>query len=110
MRKLGGFDFVGSDPMLTGYAASCEFNHPKKLKPGFHVTSTGMHIIRPPTALYMMDFDDGAFNRKDDITKEHLHLHTTYAIKDPHGKKICEVKSNLKCESNNLTVLAIRYK
>lgn len=34
-----------------------------------------------------------------DIVKEHLHLHTTYAIKDPHGKKICEVRSNLKCKS-----------
>lgn len=33
-----------------------------------------------------------------DIAKEHLHLHTTYAIEDTHHKKICEVKSNLKCE------------
>lgn len=32
-----------------------------------------------------------------DIVKEHLHLHSTYAIEDPHHKKVCEVKSNLKC-------------
>lgn len=30
-----------------------------------------------------------------DIVKEHLHVHTTYALEDPHGKKVCEVKSNL---------------
>ncbi|KAJ5191923.1 uncharacterized protein N7498_010908 [Penicillium cinerascens] len=30
-----------------------------------------------------------------DIVKEHLHLHSTYAIEDPHHKKVCEVKSNL---------------
>jgi uncharacterized protein YxjI len=30
-----------------------------------------------------------------DIVKEHLHLHTTYAIEDTHHKKICEVKSSL---------------
>ncbi len=32
-----------------------------------------------------------------DIVKEHLHLHTTYAIEDVHGKKIAEVKSSLAC-------------
>lgn len=36
-----------------------------------------------------------------DISKELLHLHTTYAIEDPHHKKICEVKSNLKCKYLN---------
>ncbi|CAI7656771.1 unnamed protein product [Penicillium bialowiezense] len=30
-----------------------------------------------------------------DIVKELLHIHTTYAIEDTHGKKACEVKSNL---------------
>ncbi|GLI80664.1 hypothetical protein PoHVEF18_009021 [Penicillium ochrochloron] len=30
-----------------------------------------------------------------DIVKEHLHLHTTYAIEDTHGKKIAEVKNSL---------------
>jgi len=33
-----------------------------------------------------------------DIVKEHLHLHTTYAIEDTHRKKIAEVKSNLTCK------------
>lgn len=33
-----------------------------------------------------------------DIVKEHLHLHSTYAIEDSHHKKVCEVKSNLTCK------------
>lgn len=72
VRKLAGFDFVGTDPQLTGYAVSCDWDHPEKLKPGFHVTDKGMHIIRPPNALYMMDFDGGAFNRTSEITQEHV--------------------------------------
>lgn len=38
-----------------------------------------------------------------DIVKEHLHLRTTYAIEDPHHKKICEVKNNLKRKYLNLS-------
>jgi uncharacterized protein YxjI len=47
-----------------------------------------------------------------DISKELLHLHTTYAIEDPHKKKICEVKSSLKCMSLIiiLRALALKYK
>jgi uncharacterized protein YxjI len=33
------------------------------------------------------------------ICKEHLHLHTTFAIKDPQDRKIMEVKSKFACES-----------
>ncbi|KAJ5546837.1 hypothetical protein N7494_004422 [Penicillium frequentans] len=39
--------------------------------------------------------EDARGNHLFDIVKEHLHLHTTFAIEDTHGKKICEVKSNL---------------
>ncbi|CAI7572760.1 hypothetical protein N7533_011424 [Penicillium manginii] len=38
-----------------------------------------------------------------DISKELLHLHTTYAIEDPHKKKICEVKSSLKLLGSKAT-------
>ncbi|KAJ5946665.1 hypothetical protein N7454_003504 [Penicillium verhagenii] len=30
-----------------------------------------------------------------DIVKEHLHLHSTFALEDTHRKKVCEVKSGL---------------
>lgn len=36
---------------------------------------------------------DMAGNHLFDICKERLHIHTTYAIKDPGEKKIMEVKS-----------------
>lgn len=34
-----------------------------------------------------------------DIVKEHLHIHTTYALEDTHRKKIAEIKNNLSCKS-----------
>lgn len=42
--------------------------------------------------------EDAHGNHLFDIVKEHLHIHSTYAIEDPHRKKICEVKSNLRCK------------
>lgn len=37
---------------------------------------------------------DMAGNHLFDIVKEHLHIHTTFAAVDPHGKKLLEVKSS----------------
>jgi uncharacterized protein YxjI len=31
------------------------------------------------------------------IVKEHFHIHSTYAVEDPAGGKIMEVKSSFKC-------------
>ncbi|KAJ5833030.1 hypothetical protein N7474_001341 [Penicillium riverlandense] len=39
--------------------------------------------------------DDAHGRHLFDIVKEHFHLHSTYAIEDPHGKKVVEVKSGL---------------
>lgn len=72
IRKAAGFDFVGTEPKFTGYVAQCEWDHPEKLKPGFHVTDKGMHIIRLPDTLYLTDFDGGAFDRTQELTQEHL--------------------------------------
>lgn len=75
IRKAAGFDFVGTEATLTGYPVRCEWDHPEKLKPGFHLTKPGqpgMYIIGPD-ALYLTDFDGGAFNpREHEITKEHI--------------------------------------
>jgi uncharacterized protein YxjI len=40
---------------------------------------------------------DMAGNHLFDIVKEHLHIHTTFAAVDPHGKKLLEVKSSFSC-------------
>jgi uncharacterized protein YxjI len=41
--------------------------------------------------------EDALGNHLFDIVKEHLHIHTTYALVDTHHKKMCEVKSSLAC-------------
>ncbi|KAK7433288.1 hypothetical protein QQZ08_000226 [Neonectria magnoliae] len=39
---------------------------------------------------------DMAGNHLFDIVKEHLHIHTTFAVETPQGQKIMEVKSGFK--------------
>lgn len=72
IRKAAGFDFVGTEAKFTGYAVKCDWEHHEKLKPGFHITKAGMYIILGPNALYMTDFDGGAFDRTKEITQEHI--------------------------------------
>ena len=72
IRKAAGFDFVGTEAKLTGNAVKCEWDHPEKLKPGFHITKTGVYIIGGPNAFYMTDFDGGAIDRTQEITQEHI--------------------------------------
>ena len=71
VRKAAGFDFVGSGAKLTGYAVKCDFDHPEKLKPGFHATKTGMYVVGPNT-LHLAGFDNATFDRTQEITQEHL--------------------------------------
>jgi 2-polyprenyl-6-methoxyphenol hydroxylase-like FAD-dependent oxidoreductase len=71
IRKAAGFTLEGTEAKLTGYAARCELNHPDMLKPGFHITKTGMYVVGPNT-LHLADFDNGAFDRTQEITREHL--------------------------------------
>ena len=72
IRKAAGFDFVGTEAKFTGYAVKCDWDHPEKLKPGFHPTKAGMYIIGGPNVLHMTDFDNGAYDRTQDLTQEHL--------------------------------------
>ncbi|GHH59325.1 FAD-dependent oxidoreductase [Kitasatospora indigofera] len=73
VRRLAGFDFVGTPPMFTGYVARVTFDDPQKLDLGFHLTSTGMYLRTPFEGhLGMMDFDGGAFDRSQPLTREHL--------------------------------------
>jgi 2-polyprenyl-6-methoxyphenol hydroxylase-like FAD-dependent oxidoreductase len=72
IRKAAGFDFVGTEAKFTGYAVKCDLDHPEKLKPGFHVTKTGMYIVGRPNSLHLVDFDGAAFDRTQEITQEHI--------------------------------------
>jgi 2-polyprenyl-6-methoxyphenol hydroxylase-like FAD-dependent oxidoreductase len=72
VRKLGGFEFVGTEPEFTGYTAHVDIADPQQLKPGRQLTSTGMYFQSQPGHLAMLEFDKGAFHRTEPITLEHL--------------------------------------
>ncbi|MDP4511508.1 FAD-dependent oxidoreductase [Nonomuraea turcica] len=73
VREQAGFDFVGTEPLFTGYAARVTFADPQKLDLGFNLTPTGMYLRTPFEGhLGMMDFDGGAFDRSQPLTREHL--------------------------------------
>ncbi|AOP36289.1 FAD-dependent oxidoreductase [Leptospira tipperaryensis] len=73
VRKVGGFEFAGTEPEFTGYNAQVDIADPEKLKPGRNVTATGMYLQSQPGYLVIQDFDGGAFhNSEKRITREHV--------------------------------------
>jgi 2-polyprenyl-6-methoxyphenol hydroxylase-like FAD-dependent oxidoreductase len=73
VRKLGGFDFAGTEPEFTGYSTQVDLVDPEKLKLGRHVTATGMYMQSQPGYLILQDFDGGAFQKSGQpITREHV--------------------------------------
>ena len=72
VRKLGGFDFVGTGPEFTGYSVEVELAGPNPLAPGRHYTDTGMYTYQAPGTIAMVDFDGGASHRTGAITREHV--------------------------------------
>jgi 2-polyprenyl-6-methoxyphenol hydroxylase-like FAD-dependent oxidoreductase len=73
VRRLAGFGFVGTEPQLTGYVALATLADPEKLRPGFNLTPTGMYLtVSGPGHLGVLDFDGGAYDRSQPLTREHL--------------------------------------
>lgn len=72
VRKMCGFDFVGTDPEFTGYSIEAELADPEKLNPGRNYTPTGMYAYAQPGTIALVDFDAGAFHRTTPITIEHV--------------------------------------
>lgn len=73
VRGLAGFDFVGTEPLLTGYVMLAGIADPKKLSPGFNLTPTGMYLRTGAEAYVgMLDFDGGAFDRSRQPDRDHL--------------------------------------
>ncbi|WP_433234934.1 FAD-dependent monooxygenase [Streptosporangium sp. CA-135522] len=73
VRRLAGFDFVGTEPQFTGYVVLATIADPGKLRPGFTLTPTGMYLRTPTEGhIGMLDFDGGAFDRSQRPTREHL--------------------------------------
>jgi 2-polyprenyl-6-methoxyphenol hydroxylase-like FAD-dependent oxidoreductase len=73
VRKVAGFEFAGTDPEFTGYSAWADIADPEKLKPGFNLTPHGMYVNGPrPGRIGLIDFDNAAFDRSQEITLEDL--------------------------------------
>jgi 2-polyprenyl-6-methoxyphenol hydroxylase-like FAD-dependent oxidoreductase len=72
VRRVGGFEFVGTDPEFTGYSVEVEMADPDKLRLGRHYTPTGMYTYSSPGTIAMVEFDGGAFHRTDPITLDHV--------------------------------------
>lgn len=72
VRKLGGFDFIGTEPEFTGYSAELALADPAMLRPGRHYTATGMYTFTPPGTIAMIEFDGGAHHRTPQLTVDHI--------------------------------------
>jgi 2-polyprenyl-6-methoxyphenol hydroxylase-like FAD-dependent oxidoreductase len=72
VRKLGGFEFAGTEPEFTGYTMKVDIADPDKLSPGRNVTPRGMYFQSQPGYFAMQDFDGGAFHQTGaPVTLEH---------------------------------------
>jgi 2-polyprenyl-6-methoxyphenol hydroxylase-like FAD-dependent oxidoreductase len=73
VRKMGGFDFEGTEPEFTGYTAKVDIADPEKLSPGRNVTAKGMYLQSQPGYIMIQDFDGGAFHSSEKpVTLEHV--------------------------------------
>jgi len=72
VRKIGGFEFAGTEPEFTGYSVQVGLADPDKLVMGRQYTPTGMYTYQAPGTIAMVDFDGGAFHRTEPITLEHV--------------------------------------
>jgi 2-polyprenyl-6-methoxyphenol hydroxylase-like FAD-dependent oxidoreductase len=96
VRKVGGFEFAGTEPEFTGYSAHVDIVDPQKLNPGRNLTPRGMYLQSQPGFLVIQDFDGGAFHSayqpitlervqevlrrisNTDVTLSALHVATTW--------------------------------
>ncbi|MFL9884216.1 FAD-dependent monooxygenase [Paraburkholderia agricolaris] len=72
VRKISGFEFVGTDPEFTGYSVLVEMADPDKLKLGRNYTPTGMYFQSRPGTIAMAEFDGGVSHRTQPLTLEHV--------------------------------------
>jgi pentachlorophenol monooxygenase len=71
VRKLGGFEFPGTEPEFTAYSALVDIADPEKLRPRRNATPAGFYMNQPGQ-IAIADFDGGSFNRSEAITRDHL--------------------------------------
>jgi 2-polyprenyl-6-methoxyphenol hydroxylase-like FAD-dependent oxidoreductase len=72
VRKLGGFEFAGTEPEFTGYSAQLDLVDPEKLSPGRNLTSTGMYLQSQPGYVLIAEFDGGTAHRAEPVTLDRV--------------------------------------
>jgi 2-polyprenyl-6-methoxyphenol hydroxylase-like FAD-dependent oxidoreductase len=79
VRKLAGFDFVGTEPAFTGYSVQVDLADPSLLPLGRHHRFFpmqkgigGLYTQWQPGSLAIADFDGGAFHGTQPLTREHV--------------------------------------
>ncbi|MGW2918293.1 FAD-dependent oxidoreductase [Streptomyces angustmyceticus] len=72
VRGLAGFTFVGTEPQFTGYTMQATTADAEKLRTGINLTPTGMYLQMVEGHIAMADFDGGAFDRSQELTRDHL--------------------------------------
>jgi 2-polyprenyl-6-methoxyphenol hydroxylase-like FAD-dependent oxidoreductase len=72
VRKLGGFEFAGTEPEFTGYSAQVDLADQEKLRLGRNLTETGMYFQSQPGYLVMIEFDGGAGHRSEPPSKDEI--------------------------------------
>jgi 2-polyprenyl-6-methoxyphenol hydroxylase-like FAD-dependent oxidoreductase len=71
VRKLGGFEFVGTEPEFTGYSVQVDLTDPAMLPLGRHSTPSGHYTQWQPGTFGVADFDGGAAHRAA-LTREQV--------------------------------------
>jgi 2-polyprenyl-6-methoxyphenol hydroxylase-like FAD-dependent oxidoreductase len=73
VRKLGGFDFPGTDPTITGHQAIVDIEGAEKLPIGWTRTATGMLVYGPvPGRILTVEYDGPPIDRDAPITTREL--------------------------------------
>jgi 2-polyprenyl-6-methoxyphenol hydroxylase-like FAD-dependent oxidoreductase len=72
VRKIGGFEFAGTEPEFTGYSAQVDLADPEKLSPGRNLTARGIYLQSQPGYVVMAEFDGGAAHRAEPPTLERV--------------------------------------
>ena len=73
VRKLAGFEFIGTEPEFTAYSALVDIADPGLLQPGRHATATGFYMSQRGR-IAIADFDGGAFDCRRPVTLAHLQV------------------------------------
>ncbi|AEW98954.1 FAD-dependent monooxygenase [Streptantibioticus cattleyicolor] len=73
VRKLAGFDFPGTDPLITGHQALVDLTGAEALNTGWNRTDTGVYAYGPlPGRILTVEFDGPPADRNTPVTAAEL--------------------------------------